>query len=297
MYVEPQRLPGGIPRPLVITEGSASVIPHQKHTSGQLSDCTPTNTVCTPIAWPGHRTTAWHEQVENAPDIRTWHGGLVDGMRDATGQMYMRNRYYDPATGQFTQTDPIGLAGGLNAYGFAAGDPVTYSDPYGLCPWWKPWCKQLGGGGGFGGGGAGGSWDTSQPTRSSASPQAQAAALIVAAEVLEQRATGTASARQTELTFNLGDLSPDEILQIQSLTEHVGRPIWVVGSAARGERNPTSDIDYLTGPSSLPYWQPVQNELPGIDPEHGIVPGTHNPHQGGAIRFEPGEVPKVIPAQ
>jgi hypothetical protein len=30
--------------------------------------------------------------------------------------------------------DPIGLAGGLNAYGFAGGDPVTYSDPFGLCP-------------------------------------------------------------------------------------------------------------------------------------------------------------------
>ncbi|HEX6369469.1 MAG TPA: RHS repeat-associated core domain-containing protein, partial [Longimicrobium sp.] len=50
----------------------------------------------------------------------------------ASGQMYRRNRYYDPATGQFTQPDPIGLAGGLNAYGFAAGDPVSYSDPYGL---------------------------------------------------------------------------------------------------------------------------------------------------------------------
>ncbi len=46
--------------------------------------------------------------------------------------MYMRNRYYDPKTGQFTQADPIGLAGGLNAYGFAAGDPVTFADPYGL---------------------------------------------------------------------------------------------------------------------------------------------------------------------
>jgi hypothetical protein len=30
-------------------------------------------------------------------------------MRDASGQMYMRNRYYDPQTGQFTQPDPIGL--------------------------------------------------------------------------------------------------------------------------------------------------------------------------------------------
>jgi uncharacterized protein RhaS with RHS repeats len=54
-------------------------------------------------------------------------------MRDASGQMYMRNRYYDPQSGQFTQPDPIGLAGGLNAYGFADGDPVSYSDPNGLC--------------------------------------------------------------------------------------------------------------------------------------------------------------------
>ena len=56
-------------------------------------------------------------------------------MRDGTGQIYMRNRYYDPATGQFTQPDPIGLVGGLNSYGFAAGDPMSYSDPYGLCAW------------------------------------------------------------------------------------------------------------------------------------------------------------------
>jgi uncharacterized protein RhaS with RHS repeats len=53
-------------------------------------------------------------------------------MRDASGQIYMRNRYYNPATGQFTQPDPIGLAGGLNSYGFAAGDPVGYWDPFGL---------------------------------------------------------------------------------------------------------------------------------------------------------------------
>ncbi|MCA1792265.1 MAG: RHS repeat-associated core domain-containing protein, partial [Thioalkalivibrio sp.] len=63
-----------------------------------------------------------------------WYGSLSVGMRDASGQMYMRNRYYNPQTGQFTQPDPIGLAGGMNAYGFAAGDPVSYSDPFGLCP-------------------------------------------------------------------------------------------------------------------------------------------------------------------
>jgi RHS repeat-associated protein len=61
-------------------------------------------------------------------------GTLIDGMRDNSGHMYMRNRYYDPSTGRFTQEDPIGLAGGINAYGFANGDPVSYRDSYGLSP-------------------------------------------------------------------------------------------------------------------------------------------------------------------
>ena len=27
------------------------------------------------------------------------------------------------------------MAGGLNLYGYAGGDPINYSDPFGLCPW------------------------------------------------------------------------------------------------------------------------------------------------------------------
>ena len=65
-----------------------------------------------------------------SPD--TWHGSLLYEKLDPAGTAYRRNRVYDPFKGQFTQEDPIGLAGGLNAYGFAAGDPVSYSDPFGL---------------------------------------------------------------------------------------------------------------------------------------------------------------------
>jgi uncharacterized protein RhaS with RHS repeats len=44
----------------------------------------------------------------------------------------------NPPNGTFTQEDPIGIAGGLNHYGYANGDPINFSDPFGLftqaCP-------------------------------------------------------------------------------------------------------------------------------------------------------------------
>lgn len=79
-----------------------------------------------PAAWA-----AFHPEVR--PGFPSaWQGTLPLDKRDATGTLYRRNRYYDPKSGRFTQEDPIGLAGGLNLYGFAAGDPISYSDPFGL---------------------------------------------------------------------------------------------------------------------------------------------------------------------
>jgi RHS repeat-associated protein len=60
-------------------------------------------------------------------------GSLLSRQVDGAQLQYLRNRYYDPSTGRFTQEDPIGLAGGMNLYGFANGDPVNFSDPFGLC--------------------------------------------------------------------------------------------------------------------------------------------------------------------
>jgi RHS repeat-associated protein len=90
---------------------------------------------CDPVEWPS--VTAFGQSPFYNPltstGPRSWWGNLMHGKRDASGLLYMRNRYYDPAQGRFTQPDPIGLAGGVNLYGFANGDPVSYSDPYGLC--------------------------------------------------------------------------------------------------------------------------------------------------------------------
>jgi RHS repeat-associated protein len=76
----------------------------------------------------------FHDAYEGAHAPLAGFGNIISLKRDASGQLYMRNRYYDPNSGTFTQEDPIGLAGGLNLYGFAAGDPVNFSDPFGLCP-------------------------------------------------------------------------------------------------------------------------------------------------------------------
>jgi RHS repeat-associated protein len=44
----------------------------------------------------------------------------------------MRNRQYNPSLGRFLQTDPIGIAGGVNLYAYVGGDPVNAVDPWGL---------------------------------------------------------------------------------------------------------------------------------------------------------------------
>ncbi|MFZ1745055.1 MAG: RHS repeat-associated core domain-containing protein [Nitrospirales bacterium] len=51
-----------------------------------------------------------------------------------TGYHYNYFRDYDPTTGRYVQSDPIGLVGGFNRYAYAFGNPVSRFDFYGLSP-------------------------------------------------------------------------------------------------------------------------------------------------------------------
>ena len=53
---------------------------------------------------------------------------------DAGGLFGTRDREYDPATGRFDQSDPMGPAGGPNAYTYGANDPTSFVDVTGDAP-------------------------------------------------------------------------------------------------------------------------------------------------------------------
>jgi len=89
------------------------------------------------VVWKWDNTEAFGNSAPN--ENPSGLGGFTFNLRfpgqyyDAeTGAHYNYFRDYDPRIGRYVQSDPIGLGGGLNTYGYVGARPLTSVDPLGL---------------------------------------------------------------------------------------------------------------------------------------------------------------------
>jgi RHS repeat-associated protein len=79
----------------------------------------------------GNSSTNQDPDLDGIPlvfDMR-YPGQLFDS---SSGLNFNYFRDYDPSTGRYVQSDPIGLMGGITTYGYVGSDPLTAIDFYGL---------------------------------------------------------------------------------------------------------------------------------------------------------------------
>ena len=93
--------------PQEITAANGAVVWSAKYNAFGKAEVDPSSTINNPLRFPG--------QYED----------------DETGLHYNWHRYYDPRTGRYVISDPIGLEGGINLYPYADGNPENNTDPDG----------------------------------------------------------------------------------------------------------------------------------------------------------------------
>ena len=124
------------PRPIATIEADGSIyFLHDDHLGTPQS------------ATGSSQAVAWSSTYEPFGKIATPPSQIVENLRlpgqEAdleTGMNHNGFRDYVPAFGAYQKSDPIGLAGGMNTYAYAGGNPLRFTDRLGLdCPFADRW--------------------------------------------------------------------------------------------------------------------------------------------------------------
>lgn len=95
-------------RPQALTDASKAVV--------WASQNLPFGSTVTSNSW-GSFNLGFPGQYHDTENSGLWQNGFRD---------------YDPYTGRYIESDPIGLAGGVNTYAYVGNNPISSVDPYGL---------------------------------------------------------------------------------------------------------------------------------------------------------------------
>ena len=167
-----------------------------------------------------------------------------------TGLYYSRFRYYDPLVGQYTQQDPIGLAGGNpTLYGYVH-DPNTWIDPFGLGE-----CGMGNGGtgnGGTGNGGAGSRTFTSTDKY-----------VGETANAIEARSPGNVVGVNRVVTDSTGRIITDYDIELNNYV------IQVKSGTAKGLTTQMQNTAASTGKTVIGY-------TPDLNSSSAVVKGVQN---------------------
>ena len=126
----------GIDEPIAVTKGGSMFFYHQDGL-GTVTDLTDSaGATGKSYSYDAYGTIV--EQTGTVDQPYTYTGRELD---QETGLYYYRARYYDSQVGRFLRPDPIGFSGGINLYGYVAGNPVRFSDPRGLKS--RAYCKRI----------------------------------------------------------------------------------------------------------------------------------------------------------
>lgn len=84
------------------------------------------------IVWSVKTDSFGHAVVDSGSTVTNNLGFPGQYYDSESGLFYNGWRYYDPKSGRYVTSDPIGLKGGVNIYAYALANPVNNFDPMGL---------------------------------------------------------------------------------------------------------------------------------------------------------------------